>query len=189
MKYVPSIDRDDDSGVGGTGTQSSHYWILNRVFSHVTLRPTDTVLDVGCGKGRVLAFFLKKKVPSRLFGIEHNEEVGRIAAEWTARYEQVQVFIGDALTLDYEPYTVLTLARPFLPVTFMTFVEQLERTVTHPVTLVVWYDLQSKKLLKDRPGWAMQTSGMITRIHGLRVAYWPQGYSIWTYDPGKRETP
>ncbi len=45
----------------------------------------------------------------------------------------------DAAHDSYNPYTVLSLARPFLKETFCVFVEHLERTLTHPVRLVFQY--------------------------------------------------
>ena len=187
VKYVPSIFRDDKNGIGGTGSHSTHYALLKRVFSHVELKSTDTFLDVGCGKGRVLAFLIKEKCPCPIYGIEYNEEVGRIADDWAAKYEQVQVIIGDALQLDYNRFTVLSLARSFLPKTFLTFVERLEGNVQHPVTLIYWYDQESGSLLKNRYGWKMIMREKVTRIHGIRIDTWPQSYSIWIYDPKKRE--
>ena len=183
VKYVPSIYRDDKNGIGGTGSQSTHYTILKRVFSHVELKPDDVFLDVGCGKGRVLAFLVKENCPCPIYGIEYNEEVGRIAAEWSEKYEQVNVIIGDALQFDYDRFTVLSLARPFLPKTFLAFVEQLEGTLTHPITLFYWYDQQSAYQLKNRPGWTMLTREILKRIHGIKIASCPQGFSIWHYDP------
>ncbi len=187
VKYVPSIFRDDKNGIGGTGSQSTHYALLKRVFSHVELKPTDTFLDVGCGKGRVLAFLVREKCPCPVYGIEYNEEVGKIAAEWTKKYEQVHVIIGDAFQLDYNRFTVLSLARSFLPKTFLAFVERLEKTLTHPITLIYWYDQESGHLLKKRPGWTMTMREKITRIHGIRIAPWPQGFSIWRFEPKNLE--
>ena len=186
VKYVPSIYRDDRNGIGGTGTESSHYAALKRIFSNVQLSPSDVFLDVGCGKGRVLAFLISEKCPCPLNGIEHNEAVGRIAAGWSERYDQVHVFIGDALAFDYDPYTVLMLARPFLPKTFLVFLDQLEKTLSHPVTLIYWWEQESGYLLNRRPGWNLLTRGKISRIHGLRIASCPQWYSVWRYDPSKR---
>ncbi len=184
--YVPSIFRDDKKGIGGTGSESTHYIMLRRIFSHVMLTASDALMDVGCGKGRVLAFLIGQKCPCPLYGVEHNEEVGKIAAQWTARYEQAHIIIGDAFRQDYDRYTVLTLARSFLPATFLTFVEQLEATLTHPVTLVYWFDQQSGHLLNGRPGWHMLMRETIARLHGIKIAVWPQSYSIWVYDPDKR---
>ena len=121
VKYVPSVYRDDANGVGMTGSQSTSYVILDRIFSHVSLTEEDSFLDVGCGKGRVLAFLLKEHAPCALYGVEINEISGSVAVEWTARYEQVSVKIGDAFEMDYNPYTVLFMNRPFLPKTFLEF--------------------------------------------------------------------
>ena len=186
VKYVKSVWRDDANGVGMTGSQSTSYIILDRIFSHVTLTEQDRFLDVGCGKGRVLAFLVKKHAPCRLYGIEINEISGKVAEEWAKRYDQVTVTVGDAFQLDYNPYTVLFLGRPFLPVTFQQFIEKLESGVTHPVTLIYWVDQQSGYLLKDRPSWEKQFREKLHVIHGLKIAKAPQSYSIWTYDPARQ---
>ncbi len=183
IPYVPSIDRDDKNGTGGTGTQSTHYAFLRQIFSDVPLTDSDAFMDVGCGKGRVLAFLIKEKCPCRLYGIEHNEEVGRIVLDWTKRYEQVRIFIGDALTHDYDPYTVLSVARSFLPKTFTAFVGHLERTMTHPIRLVFWWGQERYCKLNGRPGWKMEKQENNCFDHGVRVG---NSYSIWIYDPGKR---
>jgi len=183
VKYVPSIFRDEEKGIGGTGSQSTFYFFLKRVFSNVEVKDSDIIMDVGCGKGRVIAFLLKHNKSCRLFGIEHNGEIADIAREWTKRYERVQIFTGDALKHDYNPYTVLTLGRPFLPKTFSEFLNQVEKTVDHPITLVSWYEIRSIKMLKDRPGWTLVKSEKVSRIHGLRIAINPQPYSVWKYEP------
>ena len=186
VKYVPSVYRDDAKGVGITGSQSTSYLILKRIFSHVNLTAEDSFLDVGCGKGRVLAFLLKKHAPCALSGIEINEISGRVAQEWVAKYKKVSVIIGDAFMLDFNPYTILFLGRPFLPNTFSEFLERLEGNLRHPITFIYWVDQQSGYLLADRPGWEMKYRETITKIHGIKIAKVPQRYSIWTYDPGKR---
>ena len=188
VEYVPSIFRDDENGVGGTGSHASPYCVLECIFSHVTLTASDTLMDVGCGKGRILAFLVKEHCPCQIYGVEHNPEVARLAAQWSERYEQVHIIQGDAFQLDYNPFTVLTLARPFLPKTFLSFVEQLEATLTHPVTLIYYEDQESSYLLRKRSGWRMLFREKVARIRGVKIAPWPQGYSIWVYDPARRES-
>ncbi len=186
VKYVPSVFRDDANGVGMTGSQSTSYLILKRIFSHVSLTADDSFLDVGCGKGRVLAFLLRNRAPCALSGVEINEISGRVAQEWTERYPQVTVMLGDAFKLDYNPYTVLFLGRPFLPKTFLQFIERLEGTLEHAITLIYWVDQQSGYLLRERPGWKMEYREKLSTIHGLWISKAPQSYSIWTYDPSRR---
>ena len=184
---VPSIFRDDKKGIGGTSSQPTHYAFLKRIFSHVRLTSADTLLDVGCGKGRVLAFLIRQKCPCALYGIEHNPEVAQIAEEWMARYPQAHILRGDAFKTDYNDYTVLTLARSFLPVTYRAFVEKLEETLTHPITLVSWYDQGSMRFMQDRPGWRMEYHEKVRRVWGLRVTLDPQSFTVWTYDPDERK--
>ncbi|MBO4687921.1 MAG: hypothetical protein J5636_05360 [Clostridiales bacterium] len=186
VKYVKSVYRDDANGVGMTGSQSTHYIILKRIFSHVTITEKDSFMDIGCGKGRVLAFLLKKHAPCKISGIEINEISGKVAQEWTKKYEQVNVTLGDAFEIDYDSYTILFMGRPFLPKTFLQFIEHFESGLTHPITLIYWVDQQSGYLLKDRPGWEKQFREKLSTIHGLKVAQTPQGYSVWTYDPALR---
>lgn len=188
-KIVLDMCGDEKNQTGGTGTESSHYVYLKRIFSYVKLRATDTVLDVGCGKGRVFAFFLKEKYPCRIDGIEHNPDVAKIAQEWTAKYPQIRVTIGDAFLQDFNQYTVLTCSRPFFLHTFCAFIEKLEEVLTHPITLVSWHeDPRLRDFVKVRPGWHIVHHEFTNRIHGLYLRSCPQPFTVWTYDPQQRRT-
>ena len=136
---------------------------------------------------RVVWEKLTKKEIYALYGIEYNEDVGKLAQEWTESYDQAHIMIGDALTLDYNPYTFLTLARSFLPKTFMEFIKHLEENLTHPITFISWYEQSTSRLLDNRPGWTKLQGGEIFRINGLRLYPMPQAYSIRIYDPSNRE--
>ncbi len=186
VKYVPSVYRNDAEGLGGTGSHSTNYVVLKRIFSHVVLTAQDVFLDVGCGKGRTLAFLVDEKAPCKLWGIEINEISGRIAQAWTQKYKQAEVLLGDAFQLDYNAYTVLYLYRPFLPKTFLRFVEKLEADLTHPIRLIYWADQESGFLLKNRPGWRLQFRERLKTVWGLRIERSPQSYSLWEYDPEQR---
>ncbi len=182
-QYIPSLFRDDKNGVGMTGSQSTYYPILKKIFKHVQITEKDVFLDVGCGMGRVLAFCVKEKYPCSVNGIEINDIPGKIAEKWSEKYENVHVTIGDAFKIDYNPYTVLYLHRPFLPKTFAEFIGILESQLTHPITFIYWVDQQSGHYLNGRDGWKMKHREIIKRIYGVKLPCGPQGYSIWEYTP------
>ena len=182
-RYIPSLYRDDKNGVGMTGSQSTQYPILKKIFSHVTITDKDSLLDVGCGMGRVLAFCVREKYPCSINGIEINEVPGKIAQPWSEKYDNVHVTIGDAFKIDYNPYTILFLGRPFLPNTFAEFINILESQLTHPIKFIYWVDQQSGHLLMDRPGWTLKRRETIKRIYGIKLPSGSQGYSIWEYEP------
>ena len=183
-EIVPSLDRDDEKRTGGTPSQSTHYIILKRIFSHVRPEASDTLIDVGCGKGRVLAYLASIKCPCRLYGIERNEAVGKIAQGWAARYPNVHVMIGDAFAVDYNDYTILSVANPFFINTRLAFIEYLESHLRHPITLLHWYGAGTG--FEGRAGWTLKHREKLDTIHGLKVVGGTQYYYIWQYDPAQR---
>ena len=185
-EYIPSLYRDDKNGIGMTGSQSTHYPILKKIFSHVNITDQDAFLDVGCGMGRVLAFCVREKYPCSINGIEINEVPGKIAQTWSEKYDNVCVTIGDAFKIDYNPYTVLFLCRPFLPNTFAEYIQYLESQLTHPIQFIYWVDQQSGYYLLDRPGWTLKRREIIKRIYGIKLPNGSQGYSIWEYIPQRQ---
>jgi len=128
VKYVPSTERNDKEGIGRTGSQSTPYMVLKRIFSHVELTENDSFLDVGCGKGRVLAYLVKIKAPCHINGIEISDEAGQIASEWSGLYDQVTVIRGDVFAQNLNDYTVFFLNRPFLPKIFYSSLRSSKRT-------------------------------------------------------------
>ena len=50
-KYVKSIDRSIS-----TGSESTRYMALKEIFKDIDIKSGDRFVDVGCGKGRVLAY-------------------------------------------------------------------------------------------------------------------------------------
>ena len=184
-RYIPSVYRDDKNGIGMTGTESTRYPILKKIFSNIQITEKDSFMDVGCGMGRVLAFCIKEKYPCSLNGIEINEISGNIALSWVNRYDQIRVEIGDAFKIDYNPYTILFLFRSFLPKTFLEFIKLLESNLTHPITLLYYADQQSGWLLNERPGWKIKKREIVKKIYGIRLPENPQWYSIWEYIPQK----
>ena len=183
IRYEKSVFRDDGDGVGMTGSQATRYLVLKKIFERVDIKDTDSFIDVGCGKGRVLAYLVSHGYKCSINGIEINEVSAKIAKEWTAKYPQINFMIGDAFKLNYNDYTILFFGRPFLPVTFLEFIELIESQLTHPIQLVYWVDQESGYLLLNRPGWNLVWRDVIDKIYGFEVAECPQGCSLWRYEP------
>ena len=182
VRYVPSLYRESR---GATGSQSTPYPVLKRVFGQYEHTAEDHLIDVGCGKGRVLAHLVNQHFPGKLHGIELNQEVATYAQKWAKRYDNVEILSGDAFALDYNQYTKLFMGRPFLPDTFEQFIQKLERELTHPITLFYWVDQQSGHLLDGRPGWQLLRRRWIFKIKGFYMAACPQRYSVWVFTPGQ----
>ena len=183
VKYVPSEYRKT---MGATGSQSTCYWVLDSIFKDASIAENDRFIDVGCGKGRVIAYMLWKKYPCSLTGVELNDSVASYAQKWTQKFDNTNIISGSAFDLDYNDYTILFMGRPFEPEMFYTFIDKLESELTHPVRLYYWVDQQSGDYLNDRDGWTMLKREYTFVSHGLFMSRTPQRYSVWTYDPHEK---
>ena len=90
VKTVPSPSFDYSKNIGMTPSQPARYFILEKVFSHVELNSNDAFIDVGCGKGRVLAYLHSIHCPCPLYGIELSRIPGEIALEWTNKHDEIK---------------------------------------------------------------------------------------------------
>lgn len=180
VKYVPSLYRET---MGATGSESTCYWALDTIFKDFSFDKSDSFIDVGCGKGRVLAYLADKQVPCALTGIELNKDVAAYAQNWAKRYDSISIINGNAFELDYNDYTVMFIARPFETEMFQKFTEYLESNLKHKIRFIYWWDTQSGSFLENRAGWNMLKREWIFTSHGLFMYRCPQRYTIWEYTP------
>lgn len=179
-KYVPSVDREV---LQATGSESARYWALDRVFGDMEFSPEDKLIDVGCGKGRILAHLERKHFPGQLYGIELNPIVADYAKSWADKYDNITIYSGDAFKLNYDEYTVIMLCRPFLEEMYLKFLDKLESEITHPVRVICYVDNYMAKHIKGKPGWTMHKQEILFKKGPIAYSYYPFRYSTWTYDP------
>lgn len=177
--FVPSPFGED---VGATGCQSAPYTGLDVVLKSLELTPDDSFIDIGCGKGRAIAYLIGKGCRCKITGIEINPEVVSVASRWTRHYPNVEIIEGDAFGLDYNDYTVLFMYRPMETDIFICFINLLEMTLKHPVKLYYYADGQSGYYLNDRPGWRLLEREDIYCVRGRFIHKVPQRYSVWQFN-------
>ncbi|MCD7797572.1 MAG: class I SAM-dependent methyltransferase [Clostridiales bacterium] len=183
-KYVPSKYRESH---GATGSESTRYWILKDIFKGSDFSSDDVFIDVGCGKGRVLAYMIRSHFPGKIIGIELNDDVANIAKIWSKIYNQIEIISGDAMEYNYKDITVMFLGRPFLPDMFHNFISKLESEMDHKLNFYYWVDQQSGDYLNDRPGWTMIRREKVFKKFGfIYLVPCAQRYSVWEYDPSKK---
>ena len=180
-EYVPSQHRGD---MGATGSQSTPYYALRKMIGADTFSDSDVFADIGCGKGRVLAYMAAEYgFKGKIRGVELNPGVASMAADWAKQFDNVEIIAGDAFRQDLSDITVMYLGRPFETEFFKKFVDKFESEIHHPVTVYYWVDQQSGSYLKGRKGWTREKRIKIYYGKCLPLASVPQGFSKWTYNP------
>jgi 16S rRNA A1518/A1519 N6-dimethyltransferase RsmA/KsgA/DIM1 with predicted DNA glycosylase/AP lyase activity len=115
---------------------------LRKIFTAengVPIGPDDVLVDVGCGKGRVLNHWLEMGLDNRLVGIELDRRFAGFAARRLSAYPNVEVICGDALERLPVEATVLFLFNPFGWGTLTRFADHVANTATAPERLIIVY--------------------------------------------------
>jgi hypothetical protein len=73
------------------------YHVLRDIFSRVPVSADDVLVDVGCGEGRVINFWLSLGWKNPIIGIEAVETVADQARKRYRKYPNVSIVSGDAL--------------------------------------------------------------------------------------------
>lgn len=100
---------------GAYQTQHTNYRSLEAVFfnNNLGISSEDVLVDVGCGKGRVISFWLRRKLGGKYIGIELDPEVAAISAERFKNESRVRIIHGDAVKNLPVEGTVFYLWNPF----------------------------------------------------------------------------
>jgi SAM-dependent methyltransferase len=138
-------------------TQSTHYLQLMRLFHEVPIRESDVLVDVGCGKGRVINYWLHVGCKNQIVGIELNERVADWTRERLRRYPNVAIITGDVLDHIPNDATLFFLYHPFGERVMERFKSALRQTVRTGQDLrVIYYNCIHRNIFDDDPEWNVQ---------------------------------
>lgn len=178
--------RTDLAASGAHDPTPTPYFVLDELLGTLDLKPTDHLLDVGCGTGRVLAY-AAANLPCRVTGVELDPELASIAAAWTARSDRLEVRAASVLDIPLAPYTNCYLFNPFDTSVLNRFLDKLERDATRPVTLVHMSDNGESFAYLGRSGWERLREGSIQTYRtpqGANITVYdhPQHYTVWRFN-------
>lgn len=179
-KYVKSIDRSIS-----TGSESTRYMALKEIFKDIDIKSGDRFVDVGCGKGRVLAYVHSAAKNCEVTGIEFNTPVADYAKKWAEKKKNVNIINGNAFDINCDDYDIFYFNRPFMEETFVQFAEKMNRELKHPATVICYADSYMSKHLKDLPHWERIKRGVLYKKGIWIYSYYPQLYSILKFNPAK----
>lgn len=123
---------------GAHNVVNSPYSVLPHIFAGRIGRG-DVLVDVGCGKGRVINWWLSQGLHNRIVGIEIDPEIAAATARRLHRYRNVTIVNGDATTSIPSDATLLYMYSPFDGPAMERFKTMLaERFGRRGLTLLYW---------------------------------------------------
>lgn len=108
---------------GAINVANSDYGVLPHLFDRL-IEEDDVLVDVGCGKGRVLNWWLRFYPRNRIVGIELDDEVAEKTRHRLRKRLQVAVYSGNVLDNFPEEGTLFYLFNPFDRVVMRKFLDR-----------------------------------------------------------------
>ena len=144
---------------GASRVQSTDYAALARVHRRnaIDLRPTDVLVDVGCGKGRVINWWLSRGLRNPIVGLELLPAVAEAAARRLRRHPNVRIVPGDAIANLPADGTFFYLYNPFDERRMEAFADALARRAARPRDLrVLYFNCRHLDVFLRDPRWRVR---------------------------------
>jgi SAM-dependent methyltransferase len=85
------------SELGAEDTSNISYYALSLLFRGETIAEDDVLVDVGCGKGRVINWWLSRRLPNQIVGLELDPDVAARTRDRLRGYRNVTIVSGDGI--------------------------------------------------------------------------------------------
>ena len=145
---------------GAFPIQSVDYAALSTLHqrNRITIRSDDVLVDVGCGRGRVLNWWLSRGFPNRLIGLELVPEVAVSTARRLRRHANVSIRTGEATAHLPPEGTFFFLYSPFDRQVMTRFRDQVWSEVRRLDDLrILYFNSRFLDVFRDDPRWHIRT--------------------------------
>lgn len=155
-------------------TQSIEYEELSLIFKEYELNKNDAIMDVGCGRGRLFNYLLKKKFKGMMYGVEIDSEIGLFTKKRLIHYHNIEIFVGNALDYVFCNITVYFLFCPFDRVWTEKFIEKIERV--HTKVRIIYYYPKFVGCFLMRDGWSGEERIIYSKIRNFSLPCFYMNY-------------
>jgi SAM-dependent methyltransferase len=143
----------------------SDFHVLRDIFSQVPIAKDDVLVDVGCGEGRVINFWLSRGLKNQMIGLEIVDEVAKRTRERYRKYPNVSIIHGDAVANPPPNGTIFFLYNPFGENQVPLF----ERAVRNFKATIVYYQNNYMNAF-DRRYWDVKPLASKGRVYQYSAA-------------------
>ncbi len=135
---------------------NSDYYVLSKIFEH-RIQESDVLVDVGCGHGRVINWWLSYHPKNNMIGIEVDENIARQAQKRLDKYPNVTVISGDVIENIPEDGTIFYFYHPFEVEVVEAFKDRLA-SVFDPSQgiLLLYYNCKHLSVFDNDPDWRVE---------------------------------
>jgi hypothetical protein len=131
--------------MGANDVYHTKYSVLPIIFKLVPIKDMDVLVDVGCGKGRIINFWLSKKLKNKIIGLELDKRVAHQTSLQFTKKKNVTIIQGNAVDNIPEDGTLFYFYNPFSEEVVEKFEEKLSQMFQKKPIKIIYYNPKSIK--------------------------------------------
>lgn len=155
---------------------ATNYTALPLIFDGL-VGPDDVLVDVGCGRGRVIRWWLHQGYSNKIIGIELDKKTALYARRKLKKWNNVEIVHGDVLTNIPQDGTIFYLYNPFnREMTEKVKVRIVDLFARKKSVKLLYYNSRYVDVFKDDPNWAVReldfrdsTNSQSSLLHKLAI--------------------
>jgi len=163
LRYGGLLNKSPESRyrhLGARYSANTDYDALPYIFPDGSIKPSDVLVDVGCGFGRVINWWLSRGLRNQIVGVELDPDIAAKTRCRLRRYANVAVVTGDVVELMPGPIprdaTVFYLFHPFERPAMQRFKARVEEVYRGRRLRLYYYVPAHADLFDDDPQWEVQ---------------------------------
>lgn len=129
--------------LGSNDTYHTTYAVMPLIFKNVSIKPDDVLVDIGCGKGRVINYWLHKKHRNKIIGLELDPNIAALTASQFSRFKNVSIISGDAISNLPDEGTVFYFYNPFTEEKVREFERKISELSQKRPIKIIYYNPKS----------------------------------------------
>jgi SAM-dependent methyltransferase len=157
------------AAAGAHDTVNTDVTALERVFDG-RVRDADVIVDVGCGKGRVVDWLARRYPANRVYGLELDADVASATRERVRRHPNAEIVTGDAIEQLPPDASLLYLFNPFSAPGVQALSERAKSLYRGRGVRVLYYNPVHADVFRGDPAWRVEDVAIGERgFHALCV--------------------
>lgn len=160
MKKTPHADK------GAYDTANSGYGALQEIFADDAVDAIArgrALVDIGCGKGRVLNFLIEKYPRNEIAGVEIDEEVASAVRCRLGRHQNVSILAGDVRNIELPDHALFYMFNPFDAVVMADFANRVALRADR--SAIIYYNPLHREIFDENPAFEVKEVNLDSTFH------------------------
>jgi SAM-dependent methyltransferase len=149
------------SELGAHRSSNISYYALSLIFKGESFAPDDVLVDVGCGKGRLLNWWLSRGLSNQIVGLEIDPEIAAHTRHRLRKYRNVTIITGDAVENLPANGSLFFLFNPFQKPMVSRFKERILQLPRRDKIRIYYYNCEYADVFENDPRFSVEYPNLI----------------------------